>query len=326
MKTYLSNYEAPDSKLWRGRADSLPNERFFQVVECIDLNKASFPTPASKSIGIVGFCCDEGVKRNLGRIGAAEGPNEWRKAFANMPNHTTNLSIYDFGNINCDDNDLESAQEKLGELISEILAHGIMPIVIGGGHEVAWGHYQGLTKAKPRKNIGIINIDAHYDLRPKLDGNKGSSGTPFLQISEDCKKNNKPFNYCCIGIQETANTPSLFETAKNLGVNTILAKDLKDKEEVSTKLNDFIANVESIYLTICMDTFCSGAAPGVSAPQPLGPMPSDIMPILKKIIDNKKVISVDVAELSPKHDVGNKTSTLAAVIIAQCLYKLSDAL
>ena len=61
-------------------------------------------------------------------------------------------------------------------------------IVIGGGHETAWGHFQGL--AHPNKDIAILNFDAHFDLRPLINGQLGSSGTPFRQIHNFLTTNN----------------------------------------------------------------------------------------------------------------------------------------
>ena len=62
---------------------------------------------------------------------------------------------------------------------------GQFPVVLGGGHEVAFGTYLGLARisrsAHPGDRIGILNLDAHFDLRP---GPVPSSGTPFRQIAE----------------------------------------------------------------------------------------------------------------------------------------------
>ena len=56
-----------------------------------------------------------------------------------------------------------------------------IPIVLGGGHETAFGHYLGY--AASRLPVGIINLDAHLDVRPILDG-LGHSGSPFRQALE----------------------------------------------------------------------------------------------------------------------------------------------
>ena len=58
-----------------------------------------------------------------------------------------------------------------------------LPVVLGGGHEVAWGSFQGIVRAcSDRERILIVNFDAHFDLRDPAHVH--SSGTPFAQIAE----------------------------------------------------------------------------------------------------------------------------------------------
>src|SRR6185437_6072062 len=142
-----------------------------------------------------------GVRRNQGRIGAAEGPDAIRRTLAKLPIHKNNFQLWDAGNILCSDGDLEASQTALSEIVSMLLSKKITPIILGGGHEVAWGHYQGIAKVYPHKNLGIINFDAHFDMRSKLEDNKGSSGTPFLQIAEAHQATKRRFDYNCVGIQ-----------------------------------------------------------------------------------------------------------------------------
>ena len=58
---------------------------------------------------------------------------------------------------------------------------GRSPIVLGGGHETAYGHFLGYVRAGQR--IAILNWDAHPDVRPLKDG-QGHSGSPFRQALE----------------------------------------------------------------------------------------------------------------------------------------------
>jgi len=128
---------------------------------------------------LLGFSCDAGVLRNQGRPGAAHGPDAIRHALANVPAHGL-TALYDTGNIACEDGDLESAQLALAGTVHNMLARGGVPLVLGGGHEVAWGTWQGLRAHLDARNddgrLLIINIDAHFDLRTSRPA---SSGTPF---------------------------------------------------------------------------------------------------------------------------------------------------
>ena len=257
--------------MWQGRSDGPNALRFHEVVKCIDLENEKLPQTNQLTFGLVGFACDEGIKRNKGRPGAVEGPTALRKSLAKLPYHSSNSIFYDFGDIICKDGNLEKSQEMLAQVVAILLKNKIKPIVIGGGHELAWGHYQGIELANPNLDCAIINIDAHYDLRAMVDG-KGNSGTSFLQIAEQRKTKKLEFDYTCIGLQQQAASTALINQAKELNVNAVTAEEinLNGLENAIKAIDKAIKKHQSIYLTICMDVFAAAYAPGVSAPQALG--------------------------------------------------------
>lgn len=316
MLSAIPNYKATEANLWQGRHDSLPGERFFQQVRLINLANQSLDK-TEKGTALVGFCSDEGIRRNDGRIGAQSGPGSLRQQLAKLPCHKDKPYV-DLGNIVCDGN-LESAQEQFGQLIQHCHQQGYKTLAFGGGHEIAWGHFLGLRDQYPK--LGIINFDAHFDLRPLKEGLFATSGTPFLQIARNCQQTNRSFDYCCLGIQAIANTKSLYNTAKELNVSFLTTEQI-NQESVSWQkafLDDFISKQDSIYLSLCLDVFAECFAPGVSAPQPMGLTPWQTLPLLKYIVQTGKVVSLDIAELSPPLDQEHRTARLAASIVAQLL-------
>ena len=100
------------------------------------------------------------------------------------------LAVYDAGDVRCDDGDMEGAQSRLANVVADAIRTGHRPLILGGGHETAWGTFQGIVAAKPDANVGVINIDAHLDVRSDEPGN---SGTPFHQIAKWCEANRRPF-------------------------------------------------------------------------------------------------------------------------------------
>lgn len=310
----MDNHQKISQDFWKGRMDSSQKERFWQFVQ-----EASTSELGQKgNIALLGFASDLGVLRNNGRVGAFEGCNYLRESLKNLALQK-DIKIYDFGNIICDSklNNLLESQKGLGFFISKLINRSLLPIILGGGHETAYGHYLGIKETKFSKNLGIINFDAHFDLRPVPDDNQGTSGTPFREIYLDRAKNNLDFNYLCLGIQESANTKSLFEYAEKTGTEYILAKEfyLNNLDIIISKLNNFIDKVEHIYLTICLDVFSQSVAPGVSAPQALGLMPNQVKILLEIIKKSKKIVSMDIVELNPKYDIDNMTAKLGANLI-----------
>lgn len=316
MFSKFPNYQAAIPSLWQGRSDTQNNERFYQNIIFLENEKQL--ANKEKHTVFLGFASDAGITRNQGRPGAKEGPNAIKTQLAKLP--CSNLRKYiDLGNITCEHDALESSQSQFAELISLCHKHGHKTFGFGGGHEIAWAHYQGL--APHYSNLGIINFDAHFDVRPYKIGQAGTSGTPFSQIACACQQNKTKFNYCCVGIQNSGNTQSLFQRAQELKVSYLTAQDLvsQNLEQQITFLDQFMQHVDHIYLSICLDVFAESYAPGVSAPQGLGLSPWQALPLLKHIVHTGKVVSIDMAELSPPLDQTQKTARLAALIIAELL-------
>ncbi|WP_430814090.1 formimidoylglutamase [Carboxylicivirga sp. RSCT41] len=322
----MQNRYQPPTPL-KGRIDSTVDKdafRWHQTINYIDLTKSVSYDNEQLNICFLGFCCDEGVKRNMGRQGASRGPASIRKEMANWPaNYLPHACLFDAGDITCTDGDLEDAQEALAQAVDIIISKGFFPILLGGGHEIALGHFKGLIKNNGH-TPAIINFDAHLDLRPVID--KGSSGTMFNQIHQICEAQNKDFNYMCIGAQTYANTQSLFNKARSIGADYILAKDISAAtfDTVKEKIHQFIDDKSAIYLTICTDVLSAAHAPGVSAVQPFGLDPDNVLQLIKSIIATGKLCSLDIAEVSPRFDTDNRTAKLVAVYIYAVINSLIE--
>lgn len=319
MRLHLTHYNPPVAANWQGRKDTLSLERYFQHVELCDLwqQELSQATAQAKTI-IIGFSSDTGVKRNEGRIGAAFGPAMLRQQLGKLACHHHRHYI-DIGDIHCEDADLETAQTELAALVHYCHQHGYKTLLLGGGHEIAWGHFQGL--AQNYAELGIINFDAHFDLRPQGPEQRGTSGTPFWQIAEYCSQQNRSFDYACLGIQPLSNTRSLFNLAEQWKVTFLTAEQLHTLsfDQQTQVIDTFLQNIPKLYITICLDVFNQAIAPGVSAPQALGLDPWQVIPLLKYLLQTGKVVSIDFAELAPDLDLNFATSRLAASVAAKVL-------
>ena len=102
-----------------------------------------------------------------------------------------------------------------------LLSNGAAPIILGGGHETLYGHYLGVREVIGKDaTLGIVNIDAHFDLRPYDE--QPSSGTMFRQILES----DANARYFVAGIQRYGNTQELFDRADLLGVTYVYEDEM----------------------------------------------------------------------------------------------------
>ncbi|MGO1726185.1 formimidoylglutamase [Glutamicibacter ardleyensis] len=302
---------------WGGRIDGTGAEhlRWHQHVHTGEIS--ALETGASlRPASLLGFASDAGVLRNQGRTGAANGPQALRAALGSLAVHHPR-AVHDAGDIVVLGDELESGQVRLAQAVSALLNAGTMPVVLGGGHETAYGSFSGLFdhfRALPGTRIGILNLDAHFDLR---SAPRRSSGTPFKDIANDMQAAGQDFNYAVIGISEANNTPVLFDQAQGLGVK-YLADEQCGAGNLGTVIefvHGFLDSVDQLYLTIDLDVLPAATAPGVSAPAAYGVPLEVIHAVCRYVADSGKLGLVDVVELNPSFDIDGRTARTAARLI-----------
>lgn len=311
----MDKFSLSHMSVWQGRQDPEDGElalRWHDKVQAWPQAGAVAP-----GVALVGFACDEGVRRNKGRVGAAGAPLAIRKLLANSAWHLTR-PVYDSGDLACDDGDLDAAHGRLAERVASLLDEGHFPLVLGGGHEVAFGSWSGLNRHLDGKGrVGIINFDAHFDLRMKQE--QASSGTPFFQIAEQCAAQSTSFTYACLGVAETANTQALFARADALGVWYVKDEAMSERTQPTllSGLDSFIAQCDHLYLTIDLDVLPGAVMPGVSAPAARGVELAIIEPLIAHIRASGKLRLADLAEYNPNLDQDNRSARVAARLVHQ---------
>ncbi|MEU7631121.1 formimidoylglutamase [Nocardia sp. NPDC049220] len=296
---------------WTGRDDGRGAEhlRWHHVVE-------PYATRSDPGACVfIGFASDEGVQRNKGRRGAAKGPSALRQALSSMA-LASPIRAFDAGTVMVDD-DLEEGQRALGSVVCGALDAGHFPVVLGGGHEVAFGTYRGLadsTLLATRPRIGILNCDAHFDLR---SDQAPSSGTPFRQIFDAADAAGTSVEYAVVGISQPSNTAALFDAADHLGVRYLVDDEcgIGNTTAIQGFVLDFLARVDLVYLTIDLDVLPASLAPGVSAPAAFGVPLESIQLVTDLLTASGKLVVCDVAELNPEFDIDNRTARTAARLI-----------
>lgn len=310
-------WQAADPQFWQGRIDVAEGplaQRWHQQMQV-------FAAPGSRQPAgsvLLGFACDAGVARNHGRPGAAGGPSALRRALAALAWHGQ-CPVYDGGDVLCPGDALEAAQAELAERVAAVLAAGHRPLIVGGGHELAWGSWQGLARyavLHGQSRIGIVNFDAHFDLRA---GAQGSSGTPFRQIAEDCATRQQPFHYACFGVARQANTAALYARAAALGVCWREDDQLAPWQlaEAQGALANFLAGLDAVHLSIDLDVLPAASAPGVSAPAARGVELAVLEALVDQVLASGKLLLAEIAELNPACDIDGRTARVAARLLSR---------
>lgn len=308
----MGKYVLLENGYWTGAVDSKTDVRQFrlhQVVESIDINNVQSLT---KGICFIGFECDLGANFNERRTGSKDAPNHIRKCLMSLPyNFANDIKLYDAGNVVASGS-IEESQRTLSDVVSKIRKLGLIPIILGGGHELVSAAYKSVDE---KNGLGVINFNAHFDNQPYDKGL--NNATSLSEIYDECNVNGNPFNVMSIGIQRFGNTKFLFERAKEMGIDHILAHHFN--KGIDGKAVAFVEKCKDVYISFCMDSFKSSMSPGVSSPTPLGLEPSRALEFMKKVIKFGKVSMIDFSEVNPTYDNDGITGRLVAEMIFEII-------
>ena len=277
---------------------------------------------------LVGFPQDQGVHRNRGRTGAAQAPAAIRQWLYRLTAwdavydaDLAALRVLDLGDLTCG-SDLEESQQALAEVIAAILRAGGVPIVLGGGHETAYGHYLGYVRAG--RSTAIINFDAHLDVRPPIDG-RGHSGSPFRQALEHPSQPLPGDCYVVLGAQPQMVSREHLQYVQSKGGVVHWAEKTGNRLEAVCRdeFHRLAVRQGSVYVTLDSDVVCQADVPGVSAPNPLGLSGQAIVSCAAEAGSSPVVSSFDVMEINPCFDRDGQSARWAAAVVWHFLSGLS---
>ena len=279
-------------------------------------------TAEGARVALVGFPSDEGVRRNGGRTGAADGPAAIRQALYKLTPDAERFGAFadllettaDLGDVPVTGG-VEADQERLGEVLAPLLADGVVPVVLGGGHETSFGHFLGYARAG--RDVEILNWDAHADVRPLKDG-RAHSGSPFRQALEH--GSGRCLRYIVAGLQPHSTARAHLDFVAGRGGEVIWRHEL-DAGRIRT-LADGLAR--PALATFDLDAVDAASAPGVSAPNP-GGLPAALwLQAAYAMGRSPHVASMDVVELNPAFDLDGRTARLAALTVWHFLRGLAE--
>lgn len=298
-----------DSDIFYKRND--PND--VRLGEVVAVNKDAYETA---NIVILGCPQDEGVRRNKGRIGAAQAPDEIRRSLYKLVvPENENLSLFDAGNTIIQET-LEETHEIHSQIVRQIIADGKRIISLGGGNDVSYPDCSGLAQAV--ESVLAINLDAHFDVRADAIRN---SGTPYRQLLEEGFVKGK--NFYEVANQAMVNSKSYQEYLLSKNAHIIDLPTLQYRG-VNNVFVDILANdAESIFWGLDMDVVNVASAPGVSAINTLGLTAQEFCQIASIAGADSRSRIFEITEVNPTYDIDSRTSRLAATAIHHFLSNMS---
>lgn len=246
------------------------------------------------------------------RPGTRFAPSAVREASYGLEEHDL-LSGRDLNKINFSDlgdlvisGSIEGATEDIKETIGTLSEMGRIPLIIGGEHLVSYPVVEGIRKRI--RDLYIVVLDAHADMRDEYAGLKLSHATVLRRISEIIP-HNRIFQF---GIRSGSREEADYYRLTGITYSYQFPDD------------DFFINLKgkNVYLSIDIDVLDPAYAPGTGTPEPCGWRPEDVLLFIRKL---KGIVltGFDIVEVSPPFDPSGITSIMAARIIREVLLYLT---
>jgi agmatinase len=254
------------------------------------------------------------------RTGARFGPNAIREASLNIETcsfrtgiDVEDLRLHDLGDLHVSA-DPKKTVEMLKLVVEDILAAGKKAVAMGGEHTATLGILKGLG-AKARETA-LISFDAHLDLRREFLGVKLSHATFMHCVNEEVK----PAKIIEVGTRAVCKEELAY--AEKSGIDFFTSQQIRKEgpEQIIKRLREKLARYQNIYLSVDMDVLDPAFAPAVQNPEPEGIETSTLIDILCGLCD-KRVIGLDILEITPIYDQG-----ISAVVAAKVIFEMLCAL
>ncbi len=203
----------------------------------------------------------------------------------------------------------EDMVEEVTKQVQRYIENDKFVVVVGGEHSVSIGSVKAHTKNN--KNISVLQLDAHSDLRDKYEGSKYNHACVMARISELCP-------VVQVGIRSMdASEKGVVDKSR-----IIFAREVRQNNDWIEKAISKLSG--KVYLTIDLDVFDPSIMPSTGTPEPGGLLWYDVLSLLRAVFESKEVVGFDVVELCP--DERNKAPDfLAAKLIYKLLsYKFKD--
>jgi formiminoglutamase len=254
---------------------------------------------------------------SISASGASGGPEAVRMAFrfntTYSPDWDTDirrLRVRDLGDIGGHLTDVSIAHGKIEQAVRDTLSLGqrFVPIIVGGDHSITAPAVRGFCAANPGKKVGIINFDAHFDVRNFEWG--PHNGTPFRALIEG-NLGIDGTNVVEIGIHGFMNASPYREWAREQGMTIVSGRQVQQRGMeacISEALEIAGDGTDLIYVSVDIDCLAYPWAMGTSASSPEGLSAWQLLEGVFACGQHTKVAALDVVEIDPSRDTKDLTA------------------
>ncbi len=267
----------------------------------IRLFSDKMPDYKDAHMAIIGIKEERG---NLENVGAAQGPDEVRKKLYNLKRGNGSYRIVDLGNLNIG-HDLNETYVRVSEVCRILLESNVLPILIGGTHDLDYGQYCGYETLE--KLVSFLNVDAFLDLEDHERSPENRKHIHKILLHEP----NYLFSYTHLAYQSYLIDPLSVSVLEKLYFEAFRIGQLRTNIQ---EIEPAIRNAD--LLSFDVTSIRSSDAPGNANAQPFGLTGEEACQICWYAGQNEKLSSIGFYEYNPRwDDEHNKTASIIATMI-----------
>lgn len=279
----------------------------------LDLPSARTVAPGQAVILGIPFDCGT----HPTRIGARQGPRAIREQSGLVrpyypPLYDGNvlelLDAVDLGDVAVVSSQVEESFAAIERAMDAIVTAGGLPVTMGGDGSITLPQLRSLQRR--HSDLVVLHIDAHTDAYDVPGYNTSSTFTRAAE--EGVVDVSRSFH---VGARGTLAVPGAYAHTRALGYNLITGEEMRRRgvDDVVSEIRAGVAG-RPVYLCFDMDYIDPSAAPGVATPTWGGPDAASAFDLLHGLA-GLRIVATDVNTVSPPHDVGGMTASLAAHVM-----------
>ncbi len=195
----------------------------------------------------------------------------------------TNIGIFTLPEIVCSKNSPWEAVQEIKKTISRILADNKFVLTLGGEHTLTVGAVAAFKEKY--KDLSVLQIDAHTDLRDDFEGTKYNHACAMRRVRE------MGVLITAVGIRSQDESEANY--IKKEKIKTIFYAPNLPVSKIIATLS------KNVYLTFDVDGLDPSIMPATGTPEPGGLGWYEVLNLIKQVAKARKIVGADVVELSP---------------------------
>ena len=222
--------------------------------------------------------------------------------------------IFDHGDAPVADLSIEDATPLIRHKVTASVEAHALTLLVGGNNAVTRPGVLGL--GIPLDRVGLITLDAHFDMRDLDQGL--SNGNPVRALIEDGLPG---ANIAQIGLASFANSRNMHEDALAAGnlVITIGEARLNGVQRTIERALAHVAHCEAVAIDCDIDVIDRSQFPGAPGARPGGMAVEDFFAAARQLAAEPRVRLIDLTEWDPPLDATDLSALTAARWVAECL-------